>query len=123
MQTTRFVVFQLADFLLFFFSGKYLIGQCKSDPEHIRHPRISRILPEIIAFKIYDSQNLATMHDCDFRYATSDVRHTVPKQTLLQGLTLKMLKVPFFTSSLYLLFSSQAECDTTLLTIAVTAAE
>ena len=25
MQTTRFVVFQLADFLLFFFSGKYLI--------------------------------------------------------------------------------------------------
>jgi len=26
MQTTHFVVFQLANFFLFFFSGKYLIG-------------------------------------------------------------------------------------------------
>jgi len=26
MQTTRFVVFQLANFFLFFFSGKYLNG-------------------------------------------------------------------------------------------------
>jgi len=28
MQTTHFVVFQLANFFLFFFSGKYLIGCC-----------------------------------------------------------------------------------------------
>jgi len=34
MQTTRFVVFQLADFLLFFFSGKYLNEVFARKEEH-----------------------------------------------------------------------------------------
>jgi len=35
MQTTRFVVFQLADFLLFFFSGEYLILVCHRNGEEV----------------------------------------------------------------------------------------
>jgi len=41
MQTTRFVVFQLAHFLLFFFSDKYLIGL-------ILRP------PLVVQIKVYD---------------------------------------------------------------------
>jgi len=46
MQTTRFVVFQLANFFLFFFSGKYLIEWAKSFQAFTTGTHhMSRILP------------------------------------------------------------------------------